>query len=75
MQGWIEDILADLYLRLVIASGYRYSGVKANRQMMNAFNDVDFLWKQQDEHVRTFKDIKWVCYDPHHSSRYHRPDL
>lgn len=75
MQGWIEDILADLYLRMVISSGYRYATFVASKQMMKVFNKIGFLWEQQDENVRVFKEIKWVSYDPHHSSRYHRPDL
>ncbi len=75
MQGWIEDILADLYLRLVIASGYRYAGSKIAHEMNRIFNKIEFLWENQSKDVRVFKDIKWVCYDPHHSSRYYRDDM
>ncbi len=75
MQGWIEDILANIYMRLVIASGYRYATFVASRRMNKVFNQMGYLWAYQARDVRVFKEIKWVSYDPHHSSRYHRPDL
>lgn len=59
----VGDLLADLYMRLVVAAGFRSATDQAISEMIQVFKEIGFLWSSTDGGDKLAKDFDWMDED------------